>query len=97
MLSGYVDGKVGDTFCEEFNVSSRREATEEEREELELEGDSVKEFFLVFIDLGEDSMAMLLGIFDGSKVAECDVGAGVAWAIGFDVVGEDVLLFKGGR
>ena len=42
---------------------------------MEFKGDSVEKFFFVFIELGEDGVTVLLGIFKGSYVAEGDVSA----------------------
>ena len=96
MLGVDVDGQVSDAFGEKFNVTFGREAFEEEWEELKLEGDAVKEFFFVFVNLGKDGVAMLLDIFEGCNVAKGDVGAGVARAVGLYGVWEGVGILKEG-
>ena len=52
MLGMYMNCEVREAFCKEFDKAFGGEAFEKERKELEFQGDSVKEFFFVFVNLG---------------------------------------------
>jgi hypothetical protein len=91
---GDVNREVRGDLCKPLDVSGGREIGEGVGEELELHGDAVKEFCFVLVDLCEDNMLVLEGIFHGRDMAEGDVGALAAQAVGDDVIVEDVGLFE---
>ena len=92
------NGCVGKGFSNPFDVAGGGEAKDGKRNELEFSGEAVEVFFLVFIDMGKESVARGGDTLNGKEVIEGEVTAVFAGAVSnYGVIEKIELLNRGGE